>query len=123
MLKRRMCRSVLTAALVASALGTASIVEAHHGWSSYDSTRLLTLTGTAREVVIENPHGMLRLETPDKTWTIVLSPPSRMERRGLPRESIEVGEEVTVEGYPHQSVVDELRAERITIDGQTVELR
>lgn len=65
MLKRRMCRSVLAAALLASALGTASIVEAHHGWSGYDSTRLLTLTSTVREVVIENPHGMLRLETPD----------------------------------------------------------
>ena len=123
MLTRQICAKLFGAGLLAAALGTASIAEAHHGWSSYDSSNLLTLTGTVQEVAIENPHGTLRLATPEKTWTIVLSPPSRMERRGLPAEAIQVGGEVTVEGYAHQEVEDELRAERITVDGQTVELR
>jgi hypothetical protein len=115
--------SLFGGALFAAVLGIAPAVEAHHGWSGYDSTNLLTLTGTVQEVTIENPHGMLRLETPEKTWTIVLSPPSRMQRRGLPAEAIAVGDEVTVEGYAHRSVEDEFRAERITVDGLTVELR
>lgn len=123
MLKRRMSGSLLGGALLAFVLGVAPAAEAHHGWSRYDSTNLLTLTGTVQEVRIENPHGMLRLETPEKTWNIVLSPPSRMMRRGLPAEAITAGDEVSVEGYAHQSVEDELRAERITVDGQTVELR
>ena len=33
------------------------------------------------------------------------------------------GTTVTVVGYPHRSEPDEMRAERITIQGQTVELR
>ena len=54
---------------------------------------------------------------------MVLAPPTRMERRGLPASMLKVGTAATVVGYPHRSVEDELRAERITIDGKTVELR
>ena len=34
-----------------------------------------------------------------------------------------VGAEATVEGYPNRSKPNEMRAERITIGGKTVELR
>jgi hypothetical protein len=96
---------------------------AHHGWSSYDSTKELTLTGTIKESGYEHPHGHIRLEVPGKTWLVVLAPPSRMQSRGLPASKLSVGTKATVVGYPHRSTEDELRAERITIDGATVELR
>jgi len=57
---------------------------AHHGWSEYDSTKPLTLTGTILESGYEHPHGHVRLETPRKTWMVILAPPSRMDNRGLP---------------------------------------
>jgi len=41
----------------------------------------------------------------------------------LPREMLKVGAEVTVVGYPHRSDPNEMRAERITVAGKTVELR
>jgi uncharacterized protein DUF6152 len=96
---------------------------AHHGWSSYDSTRELTLTGTITESGYEHPHGHVRLEVPGKIWIVVLAPPTRMEHRGLPASKLRVGTKATVVGYPHRSTADEMRAERITIDGATVELR
>ena len=96
---------------------------AHHGWSHYDGDRPLTLTGTIAEASYEFPHGTIRLKTADKTWTVVLAPPSRMENRGLPREALKVGVSTTVTGYPHRTVGDELRAERITLGGVTTELR
>jgi hypothetical protein len=65
----------------------------------------------------------VRLEVPGKTWLVVLAPPSRMERRGLSATALRVGETATVVGYPSRSDPDEMRAERITIDGKTVELR
>jgi enolase len=71
----------------------------------------------------EHPHGFVRLKTRDKTWLAVLAPPFRMENRGLPREWLKPGTEVTVVGYPHRSDPDEMRAERITINGKTIELR
>ena len=54
---------------------------------------------------------------------MVLAPPSRMERRGLPRTALAPGTRVTVLGYPSRSDPEEMRAERISIDGKTIELR
>jgi len=104
-------------------IGAPLAAAAHHGWSSYDSGQTLTLTGTIKESGYEHPHGHVRLEAPGKTWQVVLAPPSRMENRGLPRTMLTPGTKVTVVGYPHRSNAEELRAERITIEGKTVELR
>ena len=65
----------------------------------------------------------LTLEAPARTWLVVLAPPSRMERRGLPRTMLTPGTKATVVGYPSRSDPEEMRAERITVDGKTVELR
>jgi hypothetical protein len=104
------------------ALMTAS-VQAHHGWSEYDSAHVLNLTGTIKESGYEHPHGHIRLEAPGKTWLVVLAPPSRMENRGLPAANLKPGNKATVVGYANRNKPEEMRAERITIDGKTVELR
>jgi len=111
-------------ALVAcSVLATVTGALAHHGWSEYDSTQALTLTGTIKEAGYEHPHGHVVLVTPQKTWQAVLAPPSRMEARGLPPAMLKPGVTATVIGYPNRTKPEEMRAERITIDGKTIELR
>jgi hypothetical protein len=102
---------------------SAGIVAGHHGWSGYDSNQTLQLTGTIQESGYEHPHGYLRLVVPDKVWLVVLAPPSRMENRGLPRTMLTVGTTVTVVGYPNRTDPGEMRAERVTVAGKTVELR
>jgi hypothetical protein len=109
----------IAATLVLAALPAA----AHHGWSEYDSTKPLTLTGKVLESGYEHPHGHIRLQAPDKTWLVILAPPSRMENRGLPAAGIARGKTVTVVGYANRSKPEEMRAERITAGGKTVELR
>src|SRR5687767_15412859 len=96
---------------------------AHHGWSEYDSSKVLKLTGKILESGYEHPHGHIRFEAPGKTWSVVLAPPSRMERRGLAKEALKPGAVVTVEGYANRDKPEELRAERIIVDGKTIELR
>jgi hypothetical protein len=96
---------------------------AHHGWSEYDVTRALTLTGTIVESGWEHPHGFVKLATPGKTWIVVLAPPSRMENRGLQKAAIASGTTATVEGFPNRDKPEEMRAERITVGGKTTELR
>jgi hypothetical protein len=98
-------------------------VSAHHGWSEYDSSKVLKLTGKIVELGYEHPHGHIRFEAPGKTWNVVLAPPSRMERRGLEKGMLKAGTTVTVEGYPNRDKPQEMRAERIIINGKTVELR
>lgn len=111
--------------IVASLLGPFSFsnASAHHGWSEYDTSRALKLTGKVVESGYEHPHGHVRLATPGKTWNVVLAPPSRMERRGLEKGALKPGASVTVEGYPNRDKPEEMRAERITAGGKTVELR
>jgi hypothetical protein len=99
---------------------------AHHGWSDYDSDKTLKLAGIIQSSGYANPHGFIRLQVAGakgKTWTVILAPPSRMERRGLARDALKTGTAATVVGYPHREKADELRAERITIAGKTIELR
>jgi hypothetical protein len=118
----RLFTSVLVVAVAAVVAAPAAGV-AHHGWSGYDSTKELTVTGTVKEAGYEHPHGFVRVQAPGKTWLVVLAPPSRMERRGLPRELLAPGKQATVVGYASKTDGDEMRAERITIDGKTTELR
>ena len=113
-------RAVLVAAGISMA-GTPLF--AHHGWSGYDASRALELKGKIIESGYEHPHGFVRLETENKTWLVVLAPPSRMERRNLPRKLLAPGTEATVVGYPSRTDSVELRAERIRIGGRSTELR
>jgi hypothetical protein len=96
--------------------------QAHHGWTGYESD-LQKVTGTIDKASYANPHSSADIKTADKTWHVVLAPPSRMSNRGLTAEMLKVGSTVTVEGYRHRTEAGEMRAERITIDGKTFELR
>jgi len=99
---------------------------AHHGWGGYDAGTVLTLTGTIEQAGYENPHGDLKLRVTQpqaKAWVVTLAPPSRMQARGLPAGDLKPGTTVTVVGYPSKSDPNEMRAERITVNGKTTELR
>lgn len=109
--------------LTGFALLAAKPAFAHHGWGSYDSDKTLTLDGVVDKVVPDNPHAELMLKTSDKTWQVILSPPYRMANRGKPIADIKVGDKVVAVGYPSKNNPNEIRAERITHNGTTVELR
>ena len=117
------CRLALVATFL---LAGVTPLAAHHGWSTYDETKPIELTGIIRESGYGNPHGSVRLQVGEgkgKTWHVILAPPSRMKARGLTREMLKKGAAATVIGYAHREKAEELRAERITIDGKTTELR
>jgi hypothetical protein len=109
--------------LAVAAMFVATSALAHHGWSEYDADKPLQLTGTIQESGYSHPHGFVQLKTSDKTWHVVLAPPTRMENRGLQKDMLNPGGKATVYGYPNRNKPDELRAERITIGDKTTELR
>lgn len=120
----RMSRRQVTAGIATLAsLGWAGAARAHHGWGGYDSTKVLNLTGTIKSYKYINPHGELVLTTPDKEWLCTLAPPFRMDNRGLGEFAFKVGDTCTVVGYPNKTDPKEMRAERISLNGKTVELR
>ena len=117
-------RNSVALPLLVAAVFSFSFSVFHHGWSSYDQKKVLNLKGEILEYSYDNPHGMLKFKADDKTWTVVLAPPSRMESRGLSEETLKKkGIRAVVVGYPHLKINDEMRAERITINEKTTELR
>lgn len=102
---------------------TAGAAFAHHGWSSYDAAKTLRPTAEVIESHWGSPHGSLVIAIDGERWDVVLAPVSRMQARGLEQGDIAPGKTVTVEGYPRTDGTREMRAERITAGGQTVELR
>jgi hypothetical protein len=98
----------------------------HHGWAHYDTERAFTLEGRIGQVEYVNPHVLLRVQPvgdTTRTWLAVLAPPARMTRRGLPADSVRVGQTARLYGYPHREHSNEMRAERITFGDRTTELR
>ncbi len=114
-----MLKFLVAAPLVAFAAPAA----AHHGWGSYESSKTIKFQAAIVDVKYENPHVELVLEYQGKKWTITLAPVFRMQNRGLPQPSLVKGKTVTVEGYASKVHENEMRIERITVDGKVVELR
>jgi len=109
--------------IICLAAGTAL---AHHGWNGYDEQKEMKLTGVIQASTYGNPHGTMEFKVSGgngKTWKTILAPPSRMTDRGLTAAMLKEGTTATVVGYPHMENSSEMRAERITINGKTTELR
>jgi hypothetical protein len=115
-----MIRAVLFLASLVLLSGAAL---AHHGWGSYDAVKPITVVGPIVTSKFENPHATITVRGTDKVWTVTLAPTSRMSSRGATEKVIAVGNNVSAYGYPSTVEKDELRAERITVDGKTYEMR
>ncbi len=96
---------------------------AHHGWGSYDAANPVTVEGKVLTSKYENPHVTVTMQGTDKVWTVTLAPTSRMVNRGALAEMVAAAKTVSAFGYPSKVEKDEMRAERITVDGKTIEMR
>ena len=92
--------------LVAAAglLVSAVPVLAHHSFAAeYDATKPVTLKGTVTKVEWMNPHARFYVDVKDEkgartNWNLELASPNALVRRGWTRKSLNVGDEVTVQG-------------------------
>ena len=109
----------------AIALFVAGIAPAagHHGWGSYDAAKPVTVEGPITAAKFENPHATMTVRSADRNWTVILAPTSRMMTRGATAAVVAPGKMVSAYGYPSTVENGEMRAERITVDGKSYELR
>jgi Family of unknown function (DUF6152) len=110
-------------ALLLGFVAVAAPAAAHHGWGSYDAAKPVTVAGPILTSKYENPHATLTVRGSDKVWTVTLAPTSRMTSRGAIMQIVAVGKTISAYGYPSTAEPDEMRAERITVDGKTYEMR
>jgi len=114
-------RTLVSVLLLSLAVSAGAL--AHHGWGSYDARNPITVAGKILTSKYENPHVLVTVQAPDKVWTVTLAPTSRMVNRGALAEMVAVGKDISAFGYASTVEKDEMRAERITVDGQTIEMR
>jgi hypothetical protein len=79
--------------------------EGHHSFSAeYDGNKPITLKGTVTKMEWINPHAWIHLDVRNAdgtvtSWMIEGAAPNALIRRGWNRNSLQVGTEITVEGY------------------------
>jgi Family of unknown function (DUF6152) len=109
--------------LTFAAILSAAAASAHHGWGSYDASKAFTISAPVETLSWTDPHARIVLKYDGAMWEATLAPLSRMQTRGLSEEMLKPGTPVVVLGYPSTRNQHEMRAERITVAGKTVELR
>src|SRR5437868_12961309 len=78
----------------------------HHSFASeYDADMPAKIQGTVKKVEWINPHSWITIDVknPDgttTTWEIEAGAPNAMFRRGFNKDSLPVGTEIVVSGYP-----------------------
>ncbi len=77
---------------------------AHHGTVGYDFTKTITLHGTATSFDWVNPHCLLHMDVKDagsvQRWTLEMSPPSMLSRKGWTKDSFRPGDDLTIDTHP-----------------------
>ena len=91
--------------LAAIAALTAARVSAHHSFGAeYDVNQPITLKGVVTKIEWTNPHSHLFLDVKDQSgkvvnWQLEGYPPNALQRMGFKRDTVKVGDAITVSGW------------------------
>jgi hypothetical protein len=96
----------LTVAGIATGLGTIA-AHAHHAFAAeFDREKTVELTGTVTKVEWTNPHARFYIDAPDPeldgqivNWNFELGSPNGLMRQGWRRETLGIGDTVSVTGW------------------------
>jgi hypothetical protein len=96
-------RIIFFLALVVSVFSSPLV--AHHGGAAYDTDKKVTVKGTVTDWLWSNPHCILQLDASDDSgqvahWVLETENPSSMIRSGWIKDSLKIGDEISVVVVP-----------------------
>src|SRR5579883_2562949 len=110
---------IRAAACILVTVASVGAASAHHGWGSYDATKVFTINAPVETLTWADPHTHITLKYQGNVWEATLTPLFLMQARGVKEEMLKPGTIVTVFFFFKQKTAYEMRAERITIGGKT----
>lgn len=116
-------RAYLLGGLIAGVLLlTGGKALAHHSFAAeFDRNKPIKLTGTVTKVEWTNPHVWVYMNVKDEktgkvdNWGFEMGPPHGLQRNGWRRETLKIGESVTVEGWLAKNGTKRTNARTVTL--------
>ena len=97
-------KPILSIAAVSLALMAVKPMLAHHSFDAeYDSKKTTTISGFVTKLDWVNPHAFVFIDTKDesgavKNFKVEMGPPYALVRGGWKRDTVKIGDKVTVQG-------------------------
>ena len=107
------------AALIAVA--AASQVSAHHAFSAeFDQSKPVKVQGEISKLEWTNPHVWIHLNVKDESgkvtnWGAEMGPPHGLQGSGWRRDTLKVGDEITVDGSLAKNGTSNMNARSVTL--------
>src|SRR5436190_24229343 len=101
-----MMRTVSAVLIAAVGLLVGSVGFAHHSYAAtYDTSKDVKLEGKLVQFVYRNPHTFVHVQTTDEAgkvlrWAVEWSGTSQLDRAGVTRETLKIGDSVVVTIHP-----------------------
>jgi hypothetical protein len=113
---------ILAGLIAAGVIMTAGTAMAHHSFAAeFDANKPITLTGVVTKVEWTNPHVWFYINVKDEktgevtNWGAEMGPPHGLQRRGWRRETLKIGEQVTVAGSLAKNGSKRMNARTVTL--------
>ena len=100
-------------------LALAVTVSAHHGSAAYEMDKSVTVKGKITDFQFVNPHVLIFMDVKDDSgkltnWAGELTSPNRLTRLGWNKDTLKVGDDVTMVGAPSKSGAPRMWANKIS---------
>jgi hypothetical protein len=107
--------------IVGGMLLVADSASAHHSFAAeFDSKKPIKLTGVVTNVEWSNPHVWIRFKVKDEAgnvtnWGAEMGPPHGLQGSGWRRDTLKIGDQITVEGSLAKNGTPNLNARSVTL--------
>jgi hypothetical protein len=113
---------ILGGLIVVGVLLGAGRIAAHHSFAAeFDANKPITLKGIVTKVEWTNPHVWFYVNVKDEktgevtNWGAEMGPPHGLQRSGWRRETLKIGESVTVDGFMARNGENRMNARTVTL--------